>query len=109
MKNEIDTESKCYSKVPWASLLTSAPVWALIVAQLGHDWGLFFLGSYIPKFLKKTLRLSFQEAGRYGALAYFVACIVSFGSGALGDYIIDHGILTRTQSRKLFTLICNEL
>lgn len=28
---------------PWRHILTSVPVWALVTAQIGHDWGFFTL------------------------------------------------------------------
>lgn len=111
MKNEIGELAKTrhFSNVPWSSLLTSKPVWALIIAQLGHDWALFFMASYIPKYLKSSLKLSYNEAGRYGALAYLVAWIFSIFSGALGGYLINRKILSTTWSRKVFTVICKKL
>lgn len=108
LKNEIGAlaETHNFFNVPWSSLLTSGPVWALIIAQIGHDWALFFIGSYIPKYLRNAQGMSFHEAGRYSALAYFLAWILSVSSGALGGYLISHKKLTITQSRKLFTFIC---
>lgn len=112
MKNEIGELAKTrhLSNVPWTCLLTSKPVWALIISQLGHDWGLFFMGSYIPKYLKNApLEFNVKEVGQYVALAYLVAWIISIFSGALGGYLISHKILTVTWSRKLFTFICKKI
>lgn len=102
------SEKRQIPNIPYTSLLTSKPVWALIIAQLGHDWALFFMGSYIPKFYRNILQMGFKEAGRYMSLAYFIAWIFSIFCGYLGGYLIKRKKITVTTSRKLFTVLCNE-
>lgn len=103
------SEKKKKTIVPWSSLLTSKPVWALIIAQLGHDWAIFFISTYIPKYLKIVLSLNFKTAGRYIALSYGVAYIFSIVCGGIGGYLIRRGVTTVTFSRKFFTFLCNEI
>lgn len=100
-------KTRKHSDVPWSSLLTSKPVWALIIAQLGHDWALFFQSSYTPTILTEQLKMTVKEAGRYGALGYFVAWVFSIFCGYLGGYLIRRRQITITNSRKLFTVLCN--
>lgn len=100
------TETRKISHVPWCSLLTSKPVWALIIAQLGHDWALFFIGSYISKFFRNYLGLSFKTSGRFIALAYLIAWIFSIFCGYVGGFLISRKIITITRSRKFFTFLC---
>ncbi len=95
--------------VPWSSLLTSKPVWALIIAQLGHDWVIFFISSYIPKYFKVVLLLDFKTAGRYTALSYGIAYVFSIFCGGVGGYLVRNEITTVTFSRKFFTFLCKRI
>lgn len=42
--------------IPWRHILTSVPVWALVVAQIGHDWGFFTMVTDLPKYMSDVLR-----------------------------------------------------
>lgn len=37
--------------VPWKSILTSGPVWGILVAAFASDWGLYVLLICVPLFL----------------------------------------------------------
>ncbi|RZF34613.1 hypothetical protein LSTR_LSTR008638 [Laodelphax striatellus] len=39
-KKDLDT--------PWSKILTSVPVWALLIAEVGHDWGLYTMVTDLP-------------------------------------------------------------
>lgn len=42
-------------------MLFSIPLWALIIGQIGHDWGLFMIQSDLPKYMKSVLKFSVLE------------------------------------------------
>lgn len=46
---------------PWVSILTSWPVWALIIIEAGHDWGGYTIGSDLPKYMNDVLHFSVTE------------------------------------------------
>jgi len=46
---------------PWTAILTSWPVWALIIAEAGHDWGGFTIISDLPKYMSDVLHFSVTE------------------------------------------------
>jgi len=46
---------------PWKSILTSWPVWALIIVEAGHDWGGFTIISDLPKYMSDVLHFSITE------------------------------------------------
>lgn len=86
-------------------MLTSKRVWALFSAQIGHDWGLYIMLSYIRKYLSNVLSLPRDKVVRYTSLAVFSMWIFSLVIAALGDYLIGRKFLTITQSRMIFTII----
>ncbi|KAF0772211.1 sialin-like [Aphis craccivora] len=46
---------------PWISILTSWPVWALIIVEAGNDWGGFTIISDLPKYMSDVLHFSIME------------------------------------------------
>lgn len=39
-------------KHPWKSILTSAPVWAIVASHFSENWGFYTLLTQLPKFMK---------------------------------------------------------
>ncbi|XP_011860733.1 PREDICTED: putative inorganic phosphate cotransporter [Vollenhovia emeryi] len=93
--------------VPWRYMLSSAPLWALIAAQVGHDWGFFTLVTDLPKYMSSVLHYSIKETGFVSALPYLVMWFSSMGSSWLADWIITRGVMSRTNVRKLGTTIAS--
>lgn len=101
-------ESKKEAKrapIPWRALLKSPPVWALVCAQLGHNWGLFIMTTDLPKYLNDVLKFSIKENGVYSSLPYLVMFIVGQITGFISDKTIKHGWLSITNVRKICTAL----
>jgi ACS family sodium-dependent inorganic phosphate cotransporter len=47
--------------VPWREMAKSVPLWGLIFAQIGHDWGFFTLVTDLPKYFKDVMRFNIFE------------------------------------------------
>lgn len=48
---ETNTASK-QLRVPWRAILTSAPVWAIVISHFSENWGFYTLLTQLPKYLK---------------------------------------------------------
>lgn len=90
---------------PWKDILTSAPMLAIIVAQIGHDWGFFIMVSDLPKYMKEVLGFNVYDVGLYSSLPYLLMWVVSLSSGVLCDYLIGSNKLSIGAARKIFTAI----
>jgi len=93
--------------VPWRHMLTSAPVWALIAAQIGHDWGFFTMVTDLPKYMNSVLHYSIRDNGFVSSLPYLLMWFCSLGSSWLADWMITRNIMSRTNVRKLGTTIAS--
>ncbi|XP_076545097.1 putative inorganic phosphate cotransporter isoform X2 [Osmia lignaria lignaria] len=93
--------------VPWRHLLTSVPLWALIAAQIGHDWGFFTLVNDLPKYMSSVLKYSIKSNGLLSALPYLTMWICSVVTSCLADWMITRGFMSRTNVRKLGTTIAS--
>lgn len=88
---------------PWMSMLSNKPMWALIIAQFGHDWGFYAMNSDINKYYNDVMQFSTKDNGLYSALPFFVMWIVSVSSGMLCDWLVNRGRCSVTKARKWFT------
>lgn len=89
--------------VPWRYVLTSVPIWALVAAQIGHDWGLFTMVTDLPLYMSNVLHFSIRSNGYLSALPYIVMWLVSLLCSPVADWLINTGKMSRTNVRKLFT------
>lgn len=89
--------------IPWRHIFSSAPLWALVAAQIGHDWGFFTMVTDLPKYMSDVLKFSIWSNGFLTALPYLCMWFVSIISSWVADWIINVGIMSRTNVRKLFT------
>lgn len=91
--------------VPWAKILTSAPVLALICAQIGHDWGFFTMVTDLPKYMKDVLKFNVAQNGIWSSVPYIFMWLVSMSSGWFCDFLVKRKYLNVTLARKIFTTI----
>ncbi|KAK4874653.1 hypothetical protein RN001_014013 [Aquatica leii] len=107
LEKELTGVSKDKKKIPWKHILKSEPLWALVFAQIGHDWGLFTIMSDLPKFMKSILKFNVKQSGIWASLPYMMMWIVAMLSGWLCDHLIVKGYMKITFARKFFTSIAS--
>lgn len=89
--------------VPWCSMFSSIRVWAILVANLTTDWGLYFLLTSIPLYMNEVLKLDISTNGLYSALPYIAFWLMINIAGWLADFIQSKGCLSMGLTRKAFT------
>uniref|UniRef100_A0A146L277 Putative inorganic phosphate cotransporter n=1 Tax=Lygus hesperus TaxID=30085 RepID=A0A146L277_LYGHE len=92
---------------PWRSILTSVPLWGLIIAQIGHDWGLFTIQTDLPKYMKSVMKFSIVQNGILTSLPFLVMWFTAIGAGILGDFLLKKKVWSVTVGRKVFTTIAS--
>ncbi|XP_017774606.1 PREDICTED: putative inorganic phosphate cotransporter isoform X2 [Nicrophorus vespilloides] len=98
-------EQKSNVPTPWKAILTSVPLWSLVAAQIGHDWGFFTMVTDLPNFMSDVLHLQLDQNGIWSSVPYIVMWIVSMSSGWLCDWLIQKDFMKVTFARKFFTAI----
>ena len=51
--------------VPWKSVWTSAPVWAIIVAHTCSNWGWYMLLVKLPTYMRYILKFDIKSVSTY--------------------------------------------
>ncbi|XP_050311165.1 sialin-like isoform X4 [Anthonomus grandis grandis] len=93
--------------IPWKAILTSGPIWALVITQIGHDWGFFTMVTDLPKYMKDVLHFNVKENGIWSSVPYILMWFVSMSSGWLCDWLIHKGHMNICTARKFFTTLAS--
>ncbi|XP_031549271.1 vesicular glutamate transporter 1-like [Actinia tenebrosa] len=102
---ENGASTKPVTSIPWKSIFTSLPVWAIVVAHFSENWGFYTLLTELPTYLKNRLDFDLGKAGFLAALPYLVMTIVVQGGGQIADCLRIKEVLSTTAVRKLFNSI----
>lgn len=88
--------------VPWRAILTSMPLWALVIARSAHSWGFSTLQAEIPSYMKGVLDMDMKKNALYSALPYLAMWCMSYVYLILSDVLLNRNILSLTAIRKTF-------
>jgi len=90
---------------PWLSMLSSGPMWGLMIGQIAHDWALFMINADLPKYMKSVMKFSIAETGVWSSMPHVLMWVFAILTGWLSDYLISNGKLGILQQRRLFSTI----
>ncbi|CAL1268940.1 unnamed protein product [Larinioides sclopetarius] len=80
-----DEKLQTKAPIPWKRIFSSIPVWAVIVAHFGNNYGFLMFLTLMPTYFKTILHFDIKTNGLLSAIPY-VALAVSM---ALASYIAD--------------------
>jgi ACS family sodium-dependent inorganic phosphate cotransporter len=89
---------------PWRALLTSMPVWAIIVAHFCNNWSLYVLLSWLPTFINKGLGVDYASVGWVTMIPHIASFVFLNIAGNVADRLIRGG-MDVTRVRKLMQTI----
>ncbi|XP_019621641.1 PREDICTED: sialin-like [Branchiostoma belcheri] len=91
-------------RVPWLKVLSSLPVWALIVGQFSTNWGSYFLLTQLPNYMKNVLGFNIRTNGLLSALPYVLAMVSMLVSSVAADRLIQNGKIPKVWIRRGFLI-----
>ncbi|XP_012989659.2 sialin [Esox lucius] len=91
--------------IPWASILTSLPLWAIVVAHFSYNWTFYTLLTLLPTYMSNVLGFSIKENGALSALPYIGCGLLAVLGGQLADYLREKRFYRTVVVRKVFSLI----
>uniref|UniRef100_A0A1B6M806 Putative inorganic phosphate cotransporter n=1 Tax=Graphocephala atropunctata TaxID=36148 RepID=A0A1B6M806_9HEMI len=94
-------------KTPWRSVLSSVPLWALLVTHLGQNWGYWMLLTQLPNYFSHVLDFNIQNNGLMTALPYLIMCPLTLLFSWVADYIHAKHLLTLSVSRKMWNSLAH--
>lgn len=99
------TSNAPQAPVPWRHLLTSLPFWAILVANVGNNWGFHLLLTELPIYLKTILKKDISQNALFSALPYALMWAFSLLISYLADKAISKRVLRTGIVRRIATFI----
>ncbi|KAM6997678.1 sialin [Tautogolabrus adspersus] len=91
--------------IPWKAIVTSRPLWAIVVAHFSYNWTFYTLLTLLPTYMNDILGFSIQQNGILSALPYMGCAVFAVLSGQLADYLRETLLYRTVVVRKSFTLV----
>ncbi|RWS19996.1 putative inorganic phosphate cotransporter-like protein, partial [Leptotrombidium deliense] len=90
---------------PWKSILTSVPVWALVIAHFGQNWGFYTLLFQLPTYFDTILGFNIKENGFLSAIPYLAQAVCGWIVSYILDSLIKRNVMKVNSVRKLSNTI----
>ncbi|CAG9798968.1 unnamed protein product [Chironomus riparius] len=88
---------------PFKAIITSLPVWAVIISQTGMDFSFYVMTTDLPKYFSDVMRLDVEKNGLYSSLPQVLNFFTAMGFGLVSDYCINKKLLSVRNTRRFFT------
>lgn len=89
--------------VPWKSLLSSFPLWAILVSQCGQVWTFYTILTELPTYMDRILHVNIKQNAILSALPYLSTWICSIVVSFAADSMLVKGWISQTNSHKLWS------
>ncbi|XP_008830113.1 sodium-dependent phosphate transport protein 1 [Nannospalax galili] len=91
--------------LPIRAMLTSLPLWAIILNCSAFIWSNTLLVTYSPMFISSVLHVNVRENGLLSSLPYLFAYICGNLAGQMSDFFLTRKIFSIATVRKIFTAL----
>jgi cyanate permease len=88
------------SPVPWVQILSSPPVWAIVLSSFSFNWFSYIAFTWMPQYLE-SLGLTLETSGFLSALPYLVNAGVMLLGAQAGDAMITRQKASTSTVRKV--------
>ncbi|KAJ8680086.1 hypothetical protein QAD02_015873 [Eretmocerus hayati] len=95
------------SSVPWLSIFTCLPMWAILITQAGQSWAFYTLLTELPTYMNKVLHSDVQNDAFLSALPYLTAWIVGLVISSFADALLAKNYISPLTSFKLWNTIAS--
>ncbi|KAL7743888.1 hypothetical protein ACLKA6_003115 [Drosophila palustris] len=91
--------------IPWRAILSSVPLWAILLTQCGQSWAFYTQLTELPTYMSNILHFDIQSNALLNAIPYLTAWFVGIGCSALADWMLARRYISQLNSYKLWNTI----
>ncbi|XP_044254812.1 sialin-like [Tribolium madens] len=97
-------ERKTFSlfEIPWKGIVTSGPVWAIVIAQMANYYLSGILTYEGPTYIREVLQYDIAKVGLLSSLPPLGKFFTTIFFGKLADYLLNTGKLSTDATRRIF-------
>ncbi|XP_077263870.1 major facilitator superfamily transporter 10 [Temnothorax americanus] len=101
-KNEDDDPG-----VPWLSVFTSLPMWAITITQCGQAWAFYTLLTDLPTYMDKILNFNIQQNAVFSTFPYLSAWLMGLLISMFADMLLARRLISPLASFKLWNTVAS--
>nr|XP_042909068.1 sialin-like isoform X2 [Parasteatoda tepidariorum] len=90
--------------LPWLKVLTSIPFIALIITQVGSEWGLYIILNDLPTFFATILHFDIEKNGILSSIPFPIKAVIAITVGFTSNLLLRKGYATVNFIRKFCTV-----
>ncbi|XP_023307800.2 sialin isoform X2 [Lucilia cuprina] len=94
-----------HNRIPWCSIMTSIPLWAILITQCGQSWAFYTQLTELPTYMSNVLHFDIQSNAVLNAIPYLTSWLVGIGCSALADWLLEKRYITTLNSYKFWNSV----
>uniref|UniRef100_A0A0A1WNA6 Sialin n=1 Tax=Zeugodacus cucurbitae TaxID=28588 RepID=A0A0A1WNA6_ZEUCU len=106
-ETEDDVMHTTNEEIPWSSIFTSLPLWAILITQCGQSWAFYTQLTELPTYMSNILHFDIQSNAMLNAIPYFTSWIVGILCSGLADWMLERRYISLLNSYKLWNSIAS--
>lgn len=95
--------------IPWRSIFTCIPLWAILITQCGQSWAFYTQLTELPTYMKNIMHMNIEQNAVLSALPYLTSWIFAIGCSIVADWILAKGYITQKTSYKMWNTIASTI
>lgn len=101
------TEPADAQYIPWRAILTSVPLWAILITQCGQAWAFYTQLTELPTYMENILHMDIQQDAILSALPYLTSWMFAIGCSIFADWLLAKNYITQTMSYKMWNTVAS--
>lgn len=93
--------------IPWKSILTSVPLWAILITQCGQSWAFYTQLTELPTYMNNILHFGIESNAILTALPYLTSWILGILCSLFADWLLANNLISQLNSYKLWNTIAS--
>jgi MFS family permease len=102
----LEAQTVVKDPIPWIGILTNKAALSILLFRFTRGILIYLVGSEIPTYFVTVLHLDLVTLGYITASNSVLSMIFGISMCKVSEMIIERGLLTRTNTRKAFSIIC---
>lgn len=95
--------------IPWSSIVTCVPLWAILITQCGQSWAFYTQLTELPTYMKNIMHMNIEQNAVLSALPYLTSWMFAIGCSIFADWLLAKGYLTQKTSYKMWNTIASTI
>lgn len=106
---QVDVSSRinASASIPWRSIMTSVPLWAILITQCGQSWAFYTQLTELPTYMNNILHFEIQSNAVLNSIPYLTSWLVGIGCSTVADWMLQRGYISTLNSYKFWNSIAS--